>query len=505
MRRLLLQLDSSRLPSEFDRVVAYDGGADEVMSYGGITEADFRDLIHGCIFTRGTKDLKNSAVFVGGADIAAGEQLLAAATKAMFKPFTVSAMLDSNGSNTTAVAAVAKMLQAAGDVRGKRVLVVAGTGPVGIRAAGLFARAGAEVIITSRKAEAGERARDLVAKRFGGTVRAVTMPDAAEAVRACKDAELVLNAGPAGVMLVPKQAWANRPRLKVIADVNAFPPATALADPARFIGRLEAAGPLDCIAGPSGYGLPLTRAQLATEEDLRLAFLAREGEPGGIGGLGALARALARSALPVFFTPGVIHLSTVPAHRKVNRVDMGTADKVCAAALAIDEQARRGSRSLRDVSLLLLELGAAFTAALAVAEGQIVDGVGGSAGPLGFRASGGLDAEVAFLAGSVPKSLLFGGGAASVAGWDGGPRSPDTLRTPRTPREQIAFDAFVEGAVKTVRFLRASVPAPREIVLSGRLARVEGVRRAITQRLEGISPVRLREGFAAQAKQGPQV
>src|SRR5438094_219411 len=95
MHKLLLQLDSSRLPSVFDRVVAYDGGADEVMSYGSVAEADVRDLIHGCIFTRGPKDLKNTAVFLGGADIAVGEQLLAAATKAMFKPFTVSAMLDS--------------------------------------------------------------------------------------------------------------------------------------------------------------------------------------------------------------------------------------------------------------------------------------------------------------------------------------------------------------------------------------------------------------------------
>ena len=224
MRKLLLQLDSSRLPSAFDRVVAYDGGADEVMSYSGITEADVRDLIHGCIFTRGPKDLKNTAVFVGGADIALGEQLLAAATKAMFKPFTVSAMLDSNGSNTTAVAAVAKMVQAAGDVRGKRVLIVAGTGPVGIRAAGLFAKAGADVCITSRKADAGERARDLVVRRFGGTVRAIAMPDAKDAIRACERAELLLNAGPAGVMLVPRQAWAKRPELKVVADVNAVPP-----------------------------------------------------------------------------------------------------------------------------------------------------------------------------------------------------------------------------------------------------------------------------------------
>src|SRR5437867_11577984 len=272
------------------------------------------------------------------------------------------------------------------------------------------------------------------------------------------------------------------------------PTAGALADPALFVGLLEAAGPLDCIAGPSGYGLPLTPAQQATEEDLRLAFLAAEGEPGGIGGLRALARALGKSALPVVFTPGVIHLPSVPAHRKVNRVDMGTADKVCAAALAIDEQSRRSGRALRDVSLLLLELGGAFTAALAVAEGQIVDGVGGSAGPLGFRASGALDGEVAFLAGSVSKSLLVGGGAAAVAGWDGGSGSADALGNPRTPRERVALEAFVEGAVKTVRFLRASVPAPREIVLSGRLARVEGVRRGIAQRLQGIAPVRVLDG-----------
>src|SRR2546421_6725319 len=224
MRKLLLQLDSSRLPSVFDRVVAYDAGADEVLSYGGAPEAEVRGLIHGCICTRGPKDWKNTAVFVGGADIAVGEQLLAAATKAMFKPFTVSTMLDSNGSNTTAVAAVAKMVQATGDVRGKRVLIVAGTGPVGIRAAGLFAKAAADVCITSRKADAGERARDLVLRRFGGTVRAIAMPDAKDAIRACERAELLLNAGPAGVMLVPRQAWANRPGLKVAADVNAVPP-----------------------------------------------------------------------------------------------------------------------------------------------------------------------------------------------------------------------------------------------------------------------------------------
>src|SRR2546426_3866022 len=114
MRKLLLQLDSSRLPSVFDRVVAYDGGADEVMSYGGITPGEVRDLVYGCIFTRGPKDLKNTAVFIGGADMAAGEALLAAAPEGVVKPFTVSRMLGSKGAHTTAVPPVPEKLGGAG-------------------------------------------------------------------------------------------------------------------------------------------------------------------------------------------------------------------------------------------------------------------------------------------------------------------------------------------------------------------------------------------------------
>src|SRR5947207_3015010 len=172
---------------------------------------------------------------------------------------------------------------------------------------------------------------------------------------------------------------------------RSWPTAEALTDPARFVAHLEAAGPLGLVAGPSGYGLPLTRVQDATEEDLRLAFLAAPVETGGIGGLRNLVRALARSNLPVVLTPGVVHLPSVPAHRKVNRVDMGTAEKVCAVALAVSEQARRVGRPPASVSLVLLELGGAFTAAVAVAAGRIVDGVGGTSGPLGFRAAGAPD------------------------------------------------------------------------------------------------------------------
>ena len=65
-RKILIQLDSDPHPSVFDRVVAVDAGADEIFSYGGVKPEQVRDLIHGAIFTRGPKDLKRTALFVGG-------------------------------------------------------------------------------------------------------------------------------------------------------------------------------------------------------------------------------------------------------------------------------------------------------------------------------------------------------------------------------------------------------------------------------------------------------
>jgi methylenetetrahydrofolate/methylenetetrahydromethanopterin dehydrogenase (NADP+) len=224
MRKLLLQLDSSRLPSVFDQVVAYDAAADVVMSYGGVTEGDVRDLIHGCIFTRGPKDLHNTAVWIGGNNMSAGEQLLAMAQDALFPPLSVSIMLDSNGSNTTAVAAVVKIEQALGNLKGKKVLILAGTGPVGQRAAGLLAKDGAQVIITSRKPEQGEKARQFISARFDVHVEAVTLNDPSRLPELCQGVEVLLNSGPAGVQMVPKSAWTGVKTLKIAVDLNAVPP-----------------------------------------------------------------------------------------------------------------------------------------------------------------------------------------------------------------------------------------------------------------------------------------
>jgi predicted butyrate kinase (DUF1464 family) len=265
----------------------------------------------------------------------------------------------------------------------------------------------------------------------------------------------------------------------------------ALAHPERLLELLADQAPLDLIVGPSGYGLPLRRAAEASEEDLRLAFLAPEDEAGGILGLRSLARRLAASGLPVVFIPGVIHLDTVPQHRKLNRVDLGTADKLCVAALAIADRCERNGVGPPEVSLILLELGGAFTAGLAVQRGQVVDGLGGSSGPIGWRGPGALDGEVAFLLGQVSKATLFQGGAASVIERD-------------SARRELAIEALVEGADRAVRRLKLSAPDAEEVVLSGRLASDPEIGHRLEASLADVGVVRPLPGFAARARQGAQ-
>src|ERR1700730_7664913 len=74
-RKILIQLDSDAQASVFDRVVAIDAGADEVFSYADVKPEQVRDLVHGAIFTRGPKELKSTALFIGGSNVAAGERL----------------------------------------------------------------------------------------------------------------------------------------------------------------------------------------------------------------------------------------------------------------------------------------------------------------------------------------------------------------------------------------------------------------------------------------------
>ncbi|HEY1519842.1 MAG TPA: DUF1464 family protein [Solirubrobacteraceae bacterium] len=263
-------------------------------------------------------------------------------------------------------------------------------------------------------------------------------------------------------------------------------------------------GPYDLVYGPSGYGLPLIAAADVGERELAEMVLVRPDEAhadAGVGGVRSLLRALAGSGLPVVFGPGAIHLPSVPRHRKYNRIDIGTADKVCAAAYAIFDQSNRRAIALEETAMVLLELGGAFTAALAIAGGQIVDGVGGSSGPLGVRAAGALDGELAYLLGpALRKDTLYSGGALDPAG---DLRITDLAALWSSPAHAEGWMALLEAATKSVRGLTVSVPAPHEIVVSGRLARLPALIAALGAALRDVAPViALAPGQASVAAHG---
>jgi predicted butyrate kinase (DUF1464 family) len=275
-------------------------------------------------------------------------------------------------------------------------------------------------------------------------------------------------------------------------------------DSAPLLEALARHGPYELVYGPSGYGLPLVAAADVSERALSEMVLVRADEARadtGVGGLRSLLRALVDSGLPVVFGPGVIHLPSVPAYRKYNRIDIGTADKVCAAACAIVDQSTRRAIAPHQTALVLLELGGAFTAALAIAGGQIVDGIGGSSGPLGARAVGALDGELAYLlAPQLRKHTLFTGGALDP---EGALRGDELARLWSSERHADGWTALLEAAAKAVRALQVSVPDPSEIVVSGRLARLPELVAALASSLGDIAPVRaLAPGRASAAAHG---
>jgi predicted butyrate kinase (DUF1464 family) len=270
-------------------------------------------------------------------------------------------------------------------------------------------------------------------------------------------------------------------------------------DPAPLVEALVAHSPLDLVLGPAGYGLPLVPGERVGEPELGLMLLLRSDEAGarsGIGGMRAMVRALIRAGLPLIFGPGAIHLPTVPEYRKWNRIDLGTADKVCSAALCIVDQAERLGLAYEETSFIMLELGGGFSAALAIDSGRIVDGLGGSCTPIGARSCGALDAEVAYLLGAaLSKETVFSGGALDPRG-ELDLSAPGALEAMRgDPGHREGWLALEEGAAKAALALTASVPAPREVLVAGRLAGAPGLVDALTERLASVAPVSAATGL----------
>lgn len=224
MKKILIQLDTDALPSSFDRVVAIDAGVDELFSYGGVTTENVEPLVHGAIFTRKPTDLTNTAIFIGGSNVAAGEALLKTVTKTLFGPFKVSVMMDSNGSNTTAAATVLAAARHL-DLSKTTAVVLGGTGPVGCRVAQLLLKQGATVRLASRSLERSTATCESLKPYAAGNQ---LLPHESQTdqglAAACDGAELVVAAGAAKTRLISAEQLSRISTLKVAIDLNAVAP-----------------------------------------------------------------------------------------------------------------------------------------------------------------------------------------------------------------------------------------------------------------------------------------
>ncbi|MCC9600254.1 NADP-dependent methylenetetrahydromethanopterin/methylenetetrahydrofolate dehydrogenase [Stieleria sp. JC731] len=230
-KRILFQFDSDPHFSSFDSVVAIDSDIDHLVPVANVQATSIEPLVHGTMFTRGPDELKNTAIFIGGSDVSVAETLLRCVTDTFFGPVRVSVMMDANGCNTTAAAAVVCASRHI-ELKSAQAVVLGGTGPVGQRVARLLAGDGANVTVTSRSLDRAASVCQQIAKQLeddnidapGNLVPAsVATPE--QTSRVIRDAEIVIACGAAGVQLASKADLAAADKLRVAIDLNAVPPA----------------------------------------------------------------------------------------------------------------------------------------------------------------------------------------------------------------------------------------------------------------------------------------
>jgi predicted butyrate kinase (DUF1464 family) len=238
----------------------------------------------------------------------------------------------------------------------------------------------------------------------------------------------------------------------------------------------------EAIIAPSGYGLPNRHFSELSQREMFELTLVREGENVPVlDGMKKFFSIVKEGAQDILFVPGIIQLPTVPRWRKFNKIDMGTADKMCIGALSVETVSRKKGVSYAEVNHIVVELGGGYNCALAIEKGRIINGIGGTLFPgPGFINAGAMDGEVAYLLGGFEKTLLFQGGASYLADKRGASIGDFTQES-----YPDAFNAFVEGIAFAVCSQQALLDS-HEIYLSGRLTGYENIYRPLRLRLEKL-------------------
>ncbi|MFQ5977916.1 MAG: DUF1464 family protein [Candidatus Heimdallarchaeota archaeon] len=248
---------------------------------------------------------------------------------------------------------------------------------------------------------------------------------------------------------------------------------------------------LDVIAAPSGYGTPLKLLSEVSDLDRELMTL-WSGE--GRIGIKKSLELLKDIPCNIFVIPGVKHLPSVPKQRKINRIDLGTPDKVCAVAYSMVQLQREFKIPYQEMDFILAELGAGFNAFLRIFDGALVDGIGGSNASFGFRSGGRLDAELAYLLGQIRKTNVFEGGI--LSGVD-----HFTNFSQLKEESTILWKAFIESILKDIAYLDAIQPKTNLVILSGKMTKdpilIDHIESVIDEKSVVSFPTVFKAGHAA--------
>ena len=293
---------------------------------------------------------------------------------------------------------------------------------------------------------------------------------------------------------------------KIILDTS-IPTNELIREPQKAIGIIKSVENIDLITAPSGFGLPLKKVKDLSEKDIFFTLLKFEQqEKNKLIGLGKILRLIKAENIPGVIVPGVKHLPTVPKYRKINKTDMGTADKLCTAVTGIRDQIDRFNIGPENSNFIMVEIGYGFTAVLAIENGQIVDGIGGS-NIMGFRACGSLDGELAYLIKNIKKKNIYKGGVAYISGYSNMSLKEITLLAEKDDQIKTALKAYISSVKKAVFGISSSFSSKEkisEILLAGRGAELKYLREKIVNALNEVAPVRLMKSYSQIAKHGAQ-
>jgi len=293
---------------------------------------------------------------------------------------------------------------------------------------------------------------------------------------------------------------------KIILDTS-IPSKELIKAPQKAITIIKSVENIDLMVAPSGFGLPLKDVNDLTEKDIHYTLLKfKEEEKEKLIGLGEVLRRIKAEKIPGIIVPGVKHLPTIPRYRKINKVDMGTADKLCTAVTGIRDQMETFQIPPQKTNFIMVEIGYGFTAVLAIEKGQIIDGIGGS-NIMGFKACGSLDGELAYLIKYIKKNNIYKGGVASIAGYSDLSLKEITLLAEKDEQIRTALKAYLSSVKKAVFGISSSFSNKdkiQEILLAGRGTDLTYLRDRIIEGLRNVAPTRLMKSYSQIAKRAAQ-